>query len=145
MGQTATSEQITALQQAVLRAASSTLWMRVLIASGIWVVLVPVLPRSCAGLMAPLGTLLAPLVSPAGAVPQALEEPRGKGYYELYSWKVGDDWYYSLVPGTNAMKYADCITSPAVRLKGADALKMLTKAQASSLHSWPSRYLHQPG
>jgi hypothetical protein len=36
-------------------------------------------------------------------------QPQMKGY-ELYSWKVGSKWHYSLLPGTNRAKTLEEIT-----------------------------------
>jgi hypothetical protein len=43
--------------------------------------------------------------------------------YELYSWKIKDHWYYSLLPGTNRSKTYEEITAPGVVKKDASGLK----------------------
>ena len=43
--------------------------------------------------------------------------------YELYSWQVGRQWYFSLLIGTNRQKNYKEVTSPKVRIKGTEALK----------------------
>ena len=42
--------------------------------------------------------------------------------YELYSWRIQDDWYFALVPGTNRIKESEEVTSPDVRVQGLEAL-----------------------
>ncbi|HKQ99344.1 MAG TPA: hypothetical protein VJT09_01650 [Pyrinomonadaceae bacterium] len=49
--------------------------------------------------------------------------PRSMKGYELYSWKVRGEWYFSLLVGTNRLKTYKEVTSPKVRLKGVTALK----------------------
>ena len=43
--------------------------------------------------------------------------------YELYSWKVNNHWYYSLLPGTNRLKSYEEITAPAVVKRDTAGLK----------------------
>lgn len=42
--------------------------------------------------------------------------------YELYSWQDDEQWYFSLVIGTNRMKTFEEVTAKDVRIKGLDAL-----------------------
>jgi hypothetical protein len=42
--------------------------------------------------------------------------------WELYSWQEGGAWRFSLLVGTNRLKSASEIRSPATRLDGIDAL-----------------------
>jgi hypothetical protein len=43
--------------------------------------------------------------------------------YELFSWKVGNHWYYSLLPATNRVKSYEEITAPAVVRRDSAGLK----------------------
>jgi len=43
--------------------------------------------------------------------------------YELYSWKIKNHWYYSLLPATNRSKSYAEITAPAVVRRDAAGLK----------------------
>jgi uncharacterized protein YceK len=43
--------------------------------------------------------------------------------YELYSWQVGEVWYFSLLVGTNRLKTPDEIFAPETRLEGLKALE----------------------
>jgi hypothetical protein len=49
--------------------------------------------------------------------------PKSMKGYELYSWKIRGEWYFSLLVGTNRLKTRQEITSTKVRLKGVKALK----------------------
>jgi hypothetical protein len=43
--------------------------------------------------------------------------------YELFSWKVKNHWYYSLLPGTNRPRTYEEITAPGVVRRDAAGLK----------------------
>lgn len=43
--------------------------------------------------------------------------------YELYSWQVGDEWYFSLLPGTNRLKTYEEVTKDDIAIKGISDLK----------------------
>ena len=43
--------------------------------------------------------------------------------YELFSWKVGNHWHYSLLPVTNRAKSYEEITAPAVVRRDSAGLK----------------------
>jgi hypothetical protein len=43
--------------------------------------------------------------------------------WELYSWQMQGEWYFSLVAGTNRLKTLEEVSSPDVRVRGVDALK----------------------
>lgn len=45
--------------------------------------------------------------------------------YELYSWPNGDDWNYSILPGTNRTKTLGEVTGNPITVFGSDSLKML--------------------
>jgi hypothetical protein len=47
--------------------------------------------------------------------------------YELYSWQDGDQWYFSVLVGTNRNKTLDEIRSPGSAFKGAEALEAALK------------------
>lgn len=69
----------------------------------------------------------------------ANSQPHMKGY-ELYSWQVGGDWHFSLLPGTNRLKTESEITSRRARLKGIDALRRaLRKLPAGAEVLWATR------
>jgi hypothetical protein len=61
-----------------------------------------------------------------GALP-----PHSMKGYELYSWKVRGEWYFSLLVGTNRLKTKKEVTSARVRVKGIEALKALLNQLAS--------------
>lgn len=42
--------------------------------------------------------------------------------YELYSWQVDGDWYFSVQAGTNRLKTYEEVTDAAAALAGADAI-----------------------
>jgi hypothetical protein len=45
--------------------------------------------------------------------------------WELYSWPNGNDWNYSILPGTNILKSYKQVTSNKIIVFGKDSLKML--------------------
>jgi len=45
--------------------------------------------------------------------------------WELYSWPNGDDWNYSILPGTNRTKSYVEVTGNRIVVLGRDSLKML--------------------
>jgi len=49
--------------------------------------------------------------------------PRSMKGYELYSWQIRGEWYFSLLVGTNRLKTRNEVTSTKVRVKGIKALK----------------------
>ena len=63
------------------------------------VALLVILLCGCAGEGAPPSSTGAPL-------------PRSPKEYELYSWKSGSTWYFTLITGTNRLKTLDEITAP---------------------------------
>jgi hypothetical protein len=44
--------------------------------------------------------------------------------WELYSWQMEGEWHFSLVVGTNRLKTFEEVSSPDVRVRGIEALKM---------------------
>jgi hypothetical protein len=44
--------------------------------------------------------------------------------WELYSWQIGGEWYFSLMVGTNRLKTFEEVSSPDVRVGGIEALKI---------------------
>lgn len=42
--------------------------------------------------------------------------------YELYSWPAGDEWYFSVLEGTNRLKTYEEVTAPGVAIKGVDSV-----------------------
>ena len=64
--------------------------------------------------------------------------PSEKGYL-LYSWKVKNHWYYSLLPGTNRLKTYDEITAPEVVRRDSAALRAeLQKLPKGEVVLWMS-------
>lgn len=47
--------------------------------------------------------------------------------YELYSWKIKNHWYYSLLPGTNRAKTYAEITAPGIVQRDTAGLKAQLK------------------
>ena len=45
--------------------------------------------------------------------------------WELYSWKNGNDWIYSILIGTNRLKSYDEVTTNEIIVTGKDSLKMV--------------------
>ena len=73
--------------------------------------------------------------------------PRSMKGYELYSWKVENDWYFTLITGTNRNKTYEEITAKEdsttldgfvkITVKGTDAIKeVLKKIPANEFISW---------
>ena len=59
--------------------------------------------------------------------------------HELYSWKVKNHWYYSLLPGTNRPKTYEEITEPgAVRRDAAGLKAELEKLPKGEVVVWMS-------
>ena len=42
--------------------------------------------------------------------------------YDLYSWQVGDEWYFSLLEGTNRLKTYPEVTADTVAVKGIESI-----------------------
>jgi hypothetical protein len=60
--------------------------------------------------------------------------------YELYSWQKGEQWYFSVLIGTNRQKTLEEIQAPDVTLIGLDALTFaLEKIQPGQYVSWSMR------
>ena len=59
--------------------------------------------------------------------------------YELYSWQERDQWYFSLLIGTNREKTLEEIQAPDTALKGIEALQpALEKIPAGQFVTWRS-------
>jgi len=57
--------------------------------------------------------------------------------WELYSWKKGDDWNYSILIGTDRLKSYDEVTSNEIIVTGKDSLKMvLDKFPEGEIITW---------
>jgi len=66
--------------------------------------------------------------------------PKSMKGYELYSWKEGDQWKFSLLIGTNRDKTLEEIKSASVVLADVDALlSSLEKIPAGEYITWSSR------
>jgi hypothetical protein len=60
--------------------------------------------------------------------------------YELYSWKDGNQWNFSLLVGTNREKTLDEIKAADTTLRGVDALtSALEQMPAGQYITWSSR------
>jgi len=86
--------------------------------------------------------LLGSLLSGCGTASQATVTlyPKSMKGYELYSWKEGDQWKFSLLIGTNRDKTLEEIKSASVVLADVDALlSSLEKIPAGEYITWSSR------
>jgi hypothetical protein len=43
--------------------------------------------------------------------------------YELYSWQIDGEWYFSLLEGTNRLKTLQEVTADSVAVKGIESIK----------------------
>lgn len=66
--------------------------------------------------------------------------------WELYSWQEGDNWYYSILTGTNRTKTYDEVTSykptdvHLISVTGIDSLKLaLAKFPENENITWPGK------
>lgn len=60
--------------------------------------------------------------------------------YELYSWAKGDDWSYSILPGTNRIKSYKEVIANKTTVVGKDSLKLLLdKFPTNEYISWIGR------
>lgn len=87
------------------------------------------------------GMLFAVLaVSLFGASPCSCAENKTPSKYDLYSWKVGNDWNYSLVPSTNEHKATAEIKNSGRPLHGAGQVKekLLDMKEGDNI-SWQER------
>lgn len=72
---------------------------------------------------------------------EVLAAPSLKGY-ELCSWQIEGDWYFTLVVGTNRLKTCDEVTSPEVRVQGIEALKReLVRLPSGEQVFWSTRHV----
>ena|SRR5689334_24438020 len=86
--------------------------------------------------------LLGSLLSGCGSAsqPTVTSYPESMKGYELYSWKEGEQWKFSLLVGTNRAKTLEEIKSADVALAGTDALiSILEKIPAGQYITWSSR------
>jgi hypothetical protein len=44
--------------------------------------------------------------------------------YELYSWQINGEWYFSLLEGTNRLKTLQEVTANSVAVKGIESIKL---------------------
>lgn len=61
-------------------------------------------------------TTVVPAVTAEPSLPHSM-----KGY-ELYSWQVGGEWYFSLLEGTNRLKTYSEVTADTVAVKGIESM-----------------------
>jgi hypothetical protein len=54
--------------------------------------------------------------------------------WELYSWPNGNDWNYSILPGTNRIKSYTEVTTNRIVVMGKDSLKMLLNKMPEGEH-----------
>lgn len=64
-------------------------------------------------LSAILVTALPSIAAPGPTLPQTEKKRAFKGW-ELYSWQDGKEWRYSLLPGTNRLKFESEIKNPKI-------------------------------
>ena len=86
--------------------------------------------------------LLGLLLSGCGMASQPTATPFAESMkgYELYSWRDGDQWNFSVLVGTNREKTLDEIKSADVALSSVDALmSTLEKIPAGQYITWSSR------
>jgi hypothetical protein len=86
--------------------------------------------------------LVGSLLSACGAAsePIATPLPESMKGYELYSWREGNEWNFSLLVGTNREKTLDEIKDSKIVLRGVDALiSALEQMPAGQYITWSSR------
>jgi len=86
--------------------------------------------------------LVETLLAGCGALsqPTATPFPESMKGYELYSWKDGDQWKFSLLVGTNREKTLEEIKSADIVLSGVDELtSTLQKIPAGQYVTWSTR------
>ena len=85
-----------------------------------------------------LGLLLAGCATAIRLAATPAESMKG---YELYSWRDGNQWKFSLLVGTNREKTLDEIKSPDTALLGVDALKPALEVISSGQYIiWSSKH-----
>ena len=76
----------------------------------------------------------------ATSEPEATPFPESMKGYELYSWQDGNQWYFSILVGTNREKTLDEIKSADTVLQGIDALtSALEQMPAGQNITWSTR------
>ena len=88
------------------------------------------------------GVLSAILLSACGATSEtaATPFPESMKGYELYSWKDGSQWRFSILVGTNREKTLDEIKSADVAISGVDELKStLEQIPSGQYITWSTR------
>jgi hypothetical protein len=86
--------------------------------------------------------LVGSLLSGCGAAsePTVTPFPESMKGYELYSWRDGNQWNFSLLVGTNREKTLDEIKDPKAVLRGVDALtSALEQMPTGQYITWSSR------
>jgi hypothetical protein len=86
--------------------------------------------------------LVGSLLSGCGAAsePTITPFPESMKGYELYSWRDGNQWNFSLLVGTNREKTLDEIKDTQTILRGVDALtSALEEMPAGQYITWSSR------
>jgi hypothetical protein len=86
--------------------------------------------------------LVGSLLSGCGAAsePTVTPFPESMKGYELYSWRDGNQWNFSLLVGTNREKTLDEIKDTKTMLRGVDALtSALEQMPAGQYITWSSR------
>jgi stage III sporulation protein SpoIIIAA len=69
-----------------------------------------------------LGLLLFILLGGCIGFDDSEKHPVSMKGYELYSWQIENEWYFSLIEGTNRLKTYEEVTSEEVTIKGIIAL-----------------------
>lgn len=86
--------------------------------------------------------LVGSLLAGCGAASQATATPFGESMkgYELYSWQDGNQWYFSVLVGTNREKTLDEIRSANTALRGVEALTTaLEQIPAGQYITWSAK------
>jgi hypothetical protein len=75
----------------------------------------------------------------AAAEPAVTPFPESMKGYELYSWRDGNQWNFSILVGTNREKTLDEIKDPKTVVRGVDALiSALEQMPAGQYITWSS-------
>ena len=82
------------------------------------------------------------LLAGCAAAFQATATPFGESMkgYELYSWQEGNQWYFSVLVGTNREKTLDEIKAAGTALRGVEALtSALEQMPAGQYITWSAK------
>jgi hypothetical protein len=85
-----------------------------------------------------LVTAVPALAAPEPAAPQAEKKRSFKGW-ELYSWQEGTEWRYSLLPGTNRLKFESEIKNPKTSRNLKEIEAEINQLASSEWLTWEGR------